>query len=127
MFKLGSLNITFRQIKLPLRRSGLVFAALLCLLIVLRCLPKPDLAEAFPSSRSVMASNGELLRLTLASDEQYRLWTPIADIAQPLQEAVLLYEDRWFYWHPGINPFSLVKATFATNFGNRRIGGSTIT
>ncbi|MBA1331097.1 hypothetical protein QQ73_08035, partial [Candidatus Endoriftia persephone str. Guaymas] len=25
-------------------------------------------------------------------------------------EALLGYEDRWFYWHPGINPFALLRA-----------------
>ncbi len=96
-------------------------------LVLLRLLPKPDLALAYPSSRSVTASRGELLRLMLASDEQYRLWTPISQIAQPMQQAALLYEDRWFYWHIGVNPVALIRATFSTGLGSRRIGGSTIT
>lgn len=100
---------------------------LLCGLVLLRLLPKADLALAYPSSRSVTANRGELLRLTLASDEQYRLWTPISQISQPMQQAVLLYEDRWFYWHLGVNPVALIRATFASSVGNRRIGGSTIT
>ena len=111
-----------------LNKRKLSFAVfLLCSLVLLRLLPKADLAQAYPSSRSVTASHGELLRLTLASDEQYRLWTPINQIAQPMQQAALLYEDRWFYWHFGINPVALIRATFSTAIGSRRIGGSTIT
>ena len=25
-------------------------------------------------------------------------------------DALLSYEDRWFYWHPGINPVAMVRA-----------------
>ena len=77
-------------------------------------LPKPPLSSLAPSSRSITAAGGALLRLTLASDEQYRLWTPLDDIAQPMREAVLLYEDRWFYWHIGVNPWALVRAAGST-------------
>ena len=31
-----------------------------------------------------------------------------------LVEAFLLKEDRWFYWHPGVNPIALVRAAFRT-------------
>lgn len=100
---------------------------LLLALILLRLLPKPPLSEAAPSSRSVLAANGELLRLTLAADEQYRLWTPLEEISVPMQQAIVLYEDQWFYWHPGINPWALLRAAGVTAMGTRRIGGSTIT
>jgi penicillin-binding protein 1C len=106
--------------------AGLLVGLLLGLL-VLRLWPKPALATYFASSRSVTAASGELLRLTLASDEQYRLWTPLEKIAPVMQEAVLLYEDQWFYCHPGFNPWSLLRAGVATALGQRRIGGSTIT
>lgn len=109
-------------------RTWLKFGlALLFALVLLRLLPKPPLSEVSPSSRSVLAANGDLLRLTLASDEQYRLWTPLEEIASPMQQALILYEDRWFYWHPGINPWALLRAAGATATGSRRIGGSTIT
>lgn len=94
--------------------------------VFLRLLPKPLLATYFPSSRMVSAANGELLRLTLASDQQFRLWTPLEQIAAPLQEAVLLYEDRYFYWHPGVNPWALLRASVTTVSGVRRVGASTI-
>ena len=92
---------------------------LLSSLVLLRLLPKADLALAYPSSRIVTASHGELLRLTLASDDQYRLWTPISQIAKPMQQAALLYEDRWFYWHFGVNPVALIRATFSTALGTK--------
>ncbi|HEY6093833.1 MAG TPA: penicillin-binding protein 1C [Gallionellaceae bacterium] len=109
-------------------RRRLTYAALLVLaLLLLRVLPKAPLSEVAPSSRTVLAANGELLRLTLAADEQYRLWTPLPQISAPMQQAIVLYEDRWFYWHPGFNPWALLRAAGATAIGSRRIGGSTIT
>lgn len=107
------------------RKTTLLACALLAL-FALRLFPKTELAQYFPSSRMVLAEGGELLRLSLARDEQYRLWIPLDQIAQPMQDAVLMYEDRWFYWHPGVNPWSLMRASYATVMGQRRIGGSSI-
>jgi penicillin-binding protein 1C len=30
-------------------------------------------------------------------------------------EAVLAYEDRFFYWHPGVNPFALQQYGVSMN------------
>jgi penicillin-binding protein 1C len=108
------------------RRIGFCAVVIALIFCVIRLWPKDPLAQHFPSSRTVFAADGELLRLTLAYDEQYRLWTPLTQIASPMQEATLLYEDRWFYWHPGVNPWSLLRASVSTATGSRRIGGSGI-
>ena len=96
-------------------------------LIVLRILPKPALANVTEYSTAVYAEDATLLRLTTAPDEQYRLWTSFAAISPKLAEAVLRYEDRYFYWHPGVNPAALIRSASATVSGERRQGGSTIT
>ena len=44
-----------------------------------------------------------------------------------LVDAFLLKEDRWFYWHPGVNPVALARAAVRTYGGGGRQGGSTIT
>lgn len=95
-------------------------------LAVLRLTPHASLAESITSSRAVYARNGELLRLTLAPDEQFRLWVPLERIAPSLVDAVLLYEDRRFYVHPGINPAALLRSAWSTASGGRRQGGSTL-
>jgi penicillin-binding protein 1C len=58
--------------------------------------------------------------VTLSADEQYRLWVPLDQISPALVDAVLLKEDRWFYWHPGVNPAALVRAAVRTFGGNTR-------
>jgi penicillin-binding protein 1C len=96
-------------------------------LTVLAWIPAPPLAAGIGQSQQVLAADGSLLRLTLAADQHYRLWTSLADIAPPVIEAMLLKEDRYFYWHPGVNPFSLLRALFRTYAEGERQGASTIT
>ena len=96
-------------------------------LLGLRLLPKPPLRNFAQYSSAVYAEDGSLLRLTTASDEQYRLWTPLEAISPKVTEAVMRYEDRWFHWHPGVNPAAMVRSAYATVTGERRQGGSTLT
>ncbi len=80
-----------------------------------------------PESTSLWSEDGQLLRATLAADGQYRLWTPLNEMSPAVAEAFRLKEDRWFYWHPGVNPVSLVRAARSTWRGDGRQGGSTLT
>lgn len=109
------------------RQAAQVLTIVLLLLLGLRFAPKAPILAGQPWSKVVYASGGEMLRLTLAADEQYRLWTPLQHMSPRFVEAALLYEDRWFYWHPGVNPYALTRAVLATASGQRRLGGSTIT
>jgi penicillin-binding protein 1C len=108
-------------------RFAAIALALCCLTaLALRVWPHPPLRATVAVSTAVYARDGQLLRLTLAPDEQYRLWVGLDDIDLRLVEAVQLYEDRWFYWHPGVNPVALVRAAGATYSGGARRGASTI-
>jgi len=43
-------------------------------------------------------------------------------------EALIQYEDRWFWHHPGVNPFAVARAAWQDLRGGRIIsGGSTLT
>ena len=104
----------------------------LCVVIIvvvltLRLWPHDHLAQRISLSTTVWSADGELLRVTLASDDQYRLWTPLSQMSPALRRAFLLKEDRWFYWHPGVNPTALVRAAIRTWLGSGRQGGSTLT
>jgi penicillin-binding protein 1C len=102
-------------------------AAALAAVLISHAWPKAPLRELAPGSTAVSAQNGELLRLTLAADGQYRLWVGLDELPQRLPAAVILYEDRWFYRHPGVNPFALMRAAIHDCLGGRRLGASTIT
>lgn len=90
--------------------------------------PHLPLSQWLPSSTAVLDDKGRLLRLTLARDEQYRLWTEQTEISPQLIQAILLHEDRYFYWEPGFNPISLARGAFKTYVLRRHPqGGSTLT
>ncbi len=102
-----------------------LFAAIL---IGVRLWPHEPLSKLAPSSTAVYDDAGHLLRLTLASDDRYRLWTPLAEMPPALVQGVMLHEDAWFRWHPGFNPISLARGGWITYVrGGNRQGGSTIT
>ncbi|MBR5734316.1 MAG: penicillin-binding protein 1C, partial [Desulfovibrionaceae bacterium] len=89
--------------------------------------PKPDLAGGASGSRLFTDRKGRILRLTLTEDQKYRLPVSLGQIPADLIEATLLYEDRAFFYHPGVNPLALARAAFFMARGGRRMGGSTLT
>jgi penicillin-binding protein 1C len=95
--------------------------------IGIRFAPRAPLATRIPSSIAVFDEHGRLLRLTLASDQQYRLWTPLDAVPKEFVDALLLHEDQHFYRHAGFNPAALARAALSSYSGGPRIGGSTIT
>src|ERR1700691_1929877 len=99
----------------------------LAALMIARAWPKVPLRSLAPGSTALSTEAGELLRLTLAADGQYRLWVRLEDMPRRLPAAVVLYEDRWFYRHPGVNPAALARAAAHDGIGERRLGASTIT
>jgi len=110
------------------RRSIFYAVIVLAMLAASFLAQKPPLLGNVEFSRAVFDRNDHLLRLTLSGDEKYRLYTPLTDISPRLKEAVLLKEDQYFYYHPGVNPAALARAFFNTYvMRNRTIGGSTIT
>lgn len=88
----------------------------------------PPLLSGIDFSHAYYDRNGNLMRLTLSSDDKFRLFTPIDKISPDLIRATVLYEDKYFYTHPGINPISLIRATRNYVSGNPDTpGASTIT
>ncbi|MGD0143037.1 MAG: penicillin-binding protein 1C [Rhizomicrobium sp.] len=110
-------------------QNWLVGIALIAAVLVgFRLWPHRSLESWKPSSVAVYDDRGRLLRLTLASDDRYRLWVPLADMSPQFVSAVLLREDRWYRWHPGFNPYGLARGFWVTYVRHRHPqGGSTIT
>ncbi len=88
--------------------------------------PAPPLLDNVPFSTLIVDRHGKVLRMGLAADQKYRERTSLAHIPPHVQKAALLYEDRYFYQHPGVNPLSMLRAAWSTFTGGRRMGGSTI-
>ncbi|MCB0337766.1 MAG: transglycosylase domain-containing protein, partial [Bdellovibrionales bacterium] len=97
--------------------------------IGLQLIPTPSLQWPIADSKVLFDRDGNLLTLSLTADEKYRFWLPLEDISPDLIESTLQYEDRYFYRHPGVNPYSILRAAWTTlfAFGTRTVGGSTLT
>src|SRR5205814_4670448 len=90
-------------------------------------LRKPPLLDSISFSQCVRDRDGKLLRVTLTSDQKYRIWTSLRDISPELIDATLRYEDKYFARHPGVNPIALLRSGFGLLHGGTRSGASTIT
>ncbi|MFY9589772.1 penicillin-binding protein 1C [Rickettsia endosymbiont of Halotydeus destructor] len=111
-----------------LYKTKLIITLLTIGIIVYFILPPPLLLHKVSFSQKVFDRHGELMRISLSKDDKYRIYTPLNKIPQQFIEAVLLYEDKYFYSHFGVNPLSLFKAFRSTYLHKeRKIGGSTIT
>lgn len=89
------------------------------------CLPSKLFVS--PTSTVLTDCNGELLSAQIASDGQWRF--PYNEqIPDKFEKCILHFEDKYFYYHLGINPVSIVRAIYQ-NISEKRIvsGGSTIT
>ncbi|MFI3155140.1 MAG: penicillin-binding protein 1C [Methylococcaceae bacterium] len=96
--------------------------------LALGTIPPPLLVNRANASCAVTDRNGKLLRLSLTGDEKYRLWLALEAMPSALPEATLNYEDHWFYFHPGVNPFAIVRAAWSSFVARDRwIGASTLT
>ena len=62
-----------------------------------------------PSSTVVEARDGTLLGARIADDGQWR-FPDFEQIPEKFEKALLTFEDRYFYLHPGINPVAIVRA-----------------
>jgi penicillin-binding protein 1C len=80
-----------------------------------------------PYSTVLKSNQGELLSASIAKDGQWR-FPKVDTVPEKFSTALIAYEDKRFYGHPGIDPLSLARA-MKQNFTDRRIvsGGSTLT
>lgn len=80
-----------------------------------------------PLSTVVEANDGSLLGARIADDGQWR-FPSSCDVPEKFEKALLTFEDRYFRFHPGINPVSVFRALIRNiKAGEIVSGGSTIT
>lgn len=90
-----------------------------------RIVPRPLFRTE--SSLVITDREGQLLTARVARDGQYR-FPPMQQLPFRYKAALIHFEDEYFYYHPGVNPISAVKALGQNRArGNRRRGASTIT
>ncbi len=80
-----------------------------------------------PLSTALLDRDGRLLGAVTASDGQWRFGTP-ASVPEKYRRALVLFEDRRFAFHPGVDPIAVARAAWQDLRAWRIVsGGSTIT
>jgi len=109
---------------LKTKKKLFYFISLVLLIWFGFCLPNPLFKT--PTSTVMVGVQGRLLAAKIASDGQWRF--PDSDsLPDKFIKAITYFEDEYFYYHPGFNPVSIVRA-FKQNISARKVvsGASTI-
>ena len=89
------------------------------------CLPK----QLFYTSYATVVADrhNELLGARIADDGQWR-FPPSDTVPEKFQKCIVTFEDRYFFYHPGVNPLAIGRA-IRQNLKEKRTvsGGSTLT
>jgi penicillin-binding protein 1C len=105
----------------------LIMAAGLFMLFLLLHLLFP-LKKNISYSQLITARDGTVMYAFLSHDDKWRMKTELPEIIPQLRKTIIYKEDKYFYYHPGINPVAVVRAAFNNLFtGKTTSGASTIT
>lgn len=89
------------------------------------CLPDPLFRK--PLSVVLEDRNGELLGARIASDGQWR-FPAVDSLPARYVNCVVAFEDKRYWWHPGVDPISILRASWQNlKQGHIVSGGSTLT
>ncbi len=94
-------------------------AALLVVLFLLVPVPRVDT----PRSRLLLDGAGNLAGATVASDEQWR-FPGTGRVPDKYARAVVAYEDRRFWMHPGVDPLAVARAVKLNVAGGSVVSGA---
>ncbi len=79
-------------------------------------------------SQTIIAADGSMLHAFLNKEDKWRMKIDIEEINPLLKKTMVYKEDKYFYYHFGINPLAVIRALFTNTFRGERISGaSTIT
>ena len=125
------MDINFIPIVRLFRRTSIRIVSVLFLLLTLSYLLIPLPSPLFKKdySTEVLDKDGTILRLFLNQHEQWCFPPdPSTPIPEKLKQTVLFFEDKYFPYHPGVNPVSLARTIFQNiTSGHIVSGASTIT
>ncbi len=109
----------------PRLLAAVIFATLLPAVFWL--VPLPD-RLATPPSTVIRFSDRSTGFIFLSGDEKWRINADMARIDPDYKRALIAYEDRRFYFHPGVDPIAIARATLQ-NLMQRKVvsGASTLT
>src|ERR1700744_4162976 len=104
-----------------------VFALIVSAVVLDRLFPLPEPGRS-AAATLVVARDGTPLRAFPQGDHIWRYPVTLEQVSPRYIDALLAYEDRAFWWHPGVNPASLLRAAWQRlRYGRIVSGGSPLT
>ncbi|MDR3351637.1 MAG: penicillin-binding protein 1C [Zoogloeaceae bacterium] len=98
------------------------------LLVLDHLYPPPVPGRDSPRALLVLARDATPLRAFPDQDHVWRHPVRLDEVSPQYLEALVRYEDKTFYWHPGVNPLALLRAAWQRLWHGRIVsGGSTLT
>ncbi len=114
--------------KRDLIRAFFILLPLIVYVVLLFLVPLPERLLKPSYGRIIRYRDGKVMRMYLSEDDKWRFYTPIDSVSEDFIKATLSYEDRYFYYHLGVNPFSILRAMWVDiSHGKVIEGGSTLT
>lgn len=124
---LRNLGLALRRLPRGLRLTAMALGGLALTALALdRAFPLPPLDPAY--ARVVLDMKGRPLRAFADTSGVWRYPVTLAQVSPRYIEALLGYEDRYFWRHPGVNPVAMVRGVWLwLRHGRAVSGGSTLT
>lgn len=114
---------------MPTLHLCIIVGIILCLLLLLdKIYPVSLTPDTRQFAKVITAEDGSPLRAFADEQGIWRYSVKLEEVSPLYIQALIHYEDRWFWQHPGINPLSLCRALLQNLKHDRIIsGGSTLT
>ncbi|MCP4158527.1 MAG: penicillin-binding protein 1C [Deltaproteobacteria bacterium] len=110
-----------RNLLLKKRSVFFTGGALILLFFFYNCLPDPLFND--PISSVLLSSEGKLLSAKIAKDQQWR-FPYNTKISEKFETAIILYEDKRFYYHPGFDPLAIVRSLYLNLKADKTVSGA---
>lgn len=99
--------------------TGISFILIFGLLYII--FPLPDKIEY---STCILDDQGQIIHAFLTRDQQWRMRLDDRELSTQLKNTILFKEDKYFYYHPGVNPFALLKSFFGNILHGKILSGA---
>jgi len=107
--------------------GGLFALLLLAVLLSAWMAPLPQRLST-PGSTVVTYRDGSTAHVFLAPDDRWRVPVALSEVDPAYIDALVRYEDKRFYAHPGVDPLAVIRAVGVNlRYGRVMTGASTLT
>lgn len=119
--------LSAKLFKIRLIRYFVYFVLVYNAFRIISALILPASVFSDPCSKILLSSDKNLLSAVIAPDEQWR-FPAVNKIPDKYKKAVIAFEDKRFYLHPGLDPVAFTRALIGNIKAGKIVsGGSTIT